>query len=69
MVDIEARRLAETFGQPQLETLLAEAQEAFDNADRISQEQPSPQALTAYRSAERRLQATERALELVKAGV
>ena len=69
MVDIEAKRLAETFGPEQLQGLLAQAQETYDNADRESQQDPSPQALRNYRSAERSLAATQRALEMVSASV
>lgn len=64
MVDIEAKRLAETFALQQLQGMLIQAQEAYDDADRESQERPSPQALQHYRSAERALAATQRALAL-----
>ena len=68
-VDIEAKRLAETFGPEQLQGLLVQAQEAYDNADRESLQDPSPQALRNYKSAERSLAATQRALEIVSASV
>jgi len=65
IVDAEARRLADTFGLEQLQGVLLRAQEAYDDADRESQERPSPQALSQYRAAERALAAAQRAINLV----
>ena len=64
MVDAEATRLADSFELDQLQGMLLQAQQAYDNADRLSQEQPGPQALREYRSAEKTLAATQRAVAI-----
>lgn len=66
-VEMEARRLADTFPLDRLEDMLAEAQEAHDRADEESQQNPSGPALFQYRSAAKALATAQRAVELASA--
>ena len=66
-VDIEAKRLVETFPLSRLEEMVDEAEEAYQRADQESQINPGAQALGAYRSAARALAAAQRAVVLASA--
>lgn len=61
-LDAAARQLVENLSLEELRSLLARAQEQYDQTDREASEQPSPGALRRYRSASIALKEAERAL-------
>jgi len=62
--DRAAQELAANRSVAELESMVAAAREACDNADREAQEQPSPAALRRYRSASSALEEVQQALGL-----
>jgi hypothetical protein len=64
-VDAVARRLAVAHDARSLEALVHDLRQLRDQADREASDQPSPDALRAYRRAARELSEAERALELI----
>ena len=64
-VDAGARRLVGVHDARSLESLVHDLRQLRDEADRNASEQPSPDALRAYRRASRELIEAERALELI----
>lgn len=64
-VDAGARRLADAHDARSLESLVHDLRQLRDEADRSASDQPSPDALRAYRRACRELTEAERALELI----
>lgn len=61
-----ARALMDGKSIAELEAILAERQFAFDEADQLGQNDPSPANLLRYRAARAELDAAERALELAR---
>jgi hypothetical protein len=64
-VDAGARRLVAIHDARSLESLVQDLRQLRDEADRNASDQPSPDALRAYRRATRELTEAERALVLV----
>ena len=64
-VEAGARRLVEAHDARSLESLVHDLRQLRDQADREASDQPSPDALRAYRRATRELSEAERALELI----
>jgi hypothetical protein len=64
-VDAGARRLVGAHDARSLESLVRDLRQLRDEADRNASDQPSPDALRAYRVASRELTEAERALELI----
>ena len=63
-VEAGARRLLATYDAAALRSLVQDLRALRDEADRMAFEQPSPEALAAYRRAARELAEAERALAL-----
>ena len=63
-VDAGARRLLTSYDGSSLQSLVNDLRSLREEADRTASEQPSPQALMAYRRAARELAEAERALSL-----
>ncbi|MBI4492260.1 MAG: hypothetical protein HY690_05650 [Chloroflexi bacterium] len=61
-----ARHLLSLHSLPELRALVTQSREAFEWADQQARQQPSPEALRRYRSAERSLAEAERALALAE---
>ena len=66
-VDAGARRLMGLHDARSLESLVHDLRQLRDEADRSASDQPSPDALRAYRRATRELSEAERALVLIGA--
>ncbi len=64
-LDAGARRLVAIHDARALESLVQDLRQLRDEADRNANEQPSPDALRAYRRAARELTEAERAVTLV----
>jgi hypothetical protein len=64
-IDAGARRLAGVHDPHSLESLVLDLRQLRDEADRSASDQPSPDALRAYRRASRELLEAERALALI----
>jgi hypothetical protein len=64
-VDAGARRLAEIHDAQSLESLVHDLRQLLQQADLDASEQPSPDALRAYRRASRELSEAEQALVLI----
>ena len=64
-VDAGARRLMAVHDARSLESLVHDLRHLRDEADRDASDQPSPDALRAYRRASRELTEAERALALI----
>ena len=64
-VEAGARRLLGTHDVRSLESLVHDLRQLRDEADRSATEEPSPDALRAYRRAARELVEAERALVLI----
>lgn len=62
-----AQDLANNRSVDELKSMLLQSQQAFDEADRRSMDDPGPVALERYRYASRVLAEVERALELASA--
>lgn len=65
-LDAAARNLCSSHSLAELRSLVQQSREAFQFADQLAQQDPSPQALRSYRSAERILAEVERALSLAE---
>lgn len=63
-IEAGARRLLGTHDPRSLESLVLDMRRLRDEADRLASDQPSPDALRAYRRASRELVEAERALAL-----
>jgi hypothetical protein len=63
-IEAGARRLAGLHDTHSLESLVLDLRQLRDEADRSASDQPSPDALRAYRRASRELTEAERALVL-----
>jgi hypothetical protein len=68
-IDAGARRLLGAHDARSLESLVHDLRRLRDEADRRASDQPSPDALRAYRLAARELAEGERALSLLGGGV
>jgi hypothetical protein len=66
-VEAAARRLLGTHDARSLESLVHDLRQLRDEADRSASDEPSPDALRAYRRAARELVEAERALALIGA--
>jgi len=64
-VEAAARRLAGVHSVASLESRVRDLRQLRDEADRTASDQPSPDALRAYRRAARELTEAERALALI----
>jgi hypothetical protein len=66
LLDNGARRFLALHGSDpaRLEALVRDLRQLRDDADRVAYEEPSPQALSAYRRAARELAEAERALKM-----
>jgi len=64
-VDAGARRLVAAHDARSLESLVQDLRQLRDEADRVASDQPSPDALRAYRRAIRELSEAERAIVLI----
>jgi hypothetical protein len=64
-LDAGARRLVGVHDVRSLESLVKDLRQLRDEADRTANNQPSPDALRAYRRASRELTEAERALALI----
>ena len=64
-VDAGARRLVAVHDARSLESLVRDLRQIRDEADRLASEQPSPDALRAYRRATQELSEAERAMTLI----
>jgi hypothetical protein len=64
-VDAGARRLLAMHDERSLESLVRDLRQLRDEADRVASDQPSPDALRAYRRAARELSEAERAIALI----
>ena len=64
-VEAAARRLSGVHTVASLESLVRDLRQLRDDADRTASDQPSPDALRAYRRAARELTEAERALALM----
>ena len=64
-IDAAARMLAGRHDARSLESLVHDLRQLRDEADRSANDQPSPDALRAYRRASRELTEAERALALI----
>ena len=64
-VDAGARRLVAAHDARSLESLVQDLRQLRDGADRVASDQPSPDALRAYRRAIRELSEAERAIVLI----
>jgi hypothetical protein len=64
-IEAGARRLLATHDPRSLESLARDLRQLRDEADRQAAEQPSPDALRAYRIAARELTEAERAIVLI----
>ena len=62
--DATARDLAATHSEEELRSMIAAAQEVYDQSDREAQEQPGPIALRRYRLASTALRDAQRALDI-----
>ncbi len=63
-LDANAQRLLATWSGSALESYVTNLRALRDEADRVAREEPSPDALRAYRRAARELAEAERALVL-----
>ena len=63
-VEATAQGLAESLTPPQLQDLIQQRSQEHDEADRLSQDEPSPYALARYRASIDALAAAKRALSL-----
>jgi hypothetical protein len=64
-LDAGARRLVAVHDARSLESLVQDLRQLRDEADRVASDQPSPDALRAYRRASRELTEAERAIVLI----
>jgi hypothetical protein len=64
-LDAGARRLVAVHDARALESLVQDLRQLRDEADRVASDQPSPDALRAYRRATRELTEAERAIVLI----
>ena len=64
-LDAGARRLVAVHDARALESLVQDLRQLRDEADRVASDQPSPDALRAYRLADRELTEAERAIVLI----
>jgi hypothetical protein len=64
-IDAGARRLVAVHDARSLESLVHDLRQLRDEADRNASDQPSPDALRAYRRASRELTEAERAIVLI----
>ena len=64
-VDANARRLVAVHDARSLESLVQDLRQLKEEADRTASDQPSPDALRAYRRATRELTEAERAITLM----
>ncbi|HKB47022.1 MAG TPA: hypothetical protein VKC57_04955, partial [Ktedonobacterales bacterium] len=65
-LDAGARRLVAVHDARSLESLVQDLRQLRDEADRVANEQPSPDALREYRRATRELTEAERAIVLIR---
>lgn len=65
-IDSAARTLAANHELAELRSLVERTREAFEWADQEAQDRPSPEALSRFRIAARRLAEAERALALAE---